>query len=341
MRLPRLVTIGLAAPFSRPARTSVTLAALVFGTTAVIFAVGLDASLARAATGTSNAQGPGPVQVGSANGNPLPASQQQKVQAAIRAQPGTASYVAETTPTIGVSGLTREVNADAFRGDAAWIGYDMVSGRWYRGPGEADVNTAFLTQTGLSVGDTVQVSSGGRPVTVRIAGEVFDPDRQPVLIASWQTLGGAAAGLTVQQYVIGLRPGASQDAYAGSLGHALRGSFSVSTNGGGKFFAVATSLIAMLTLMIAAVAGLGVLNTVLLGTRERVHDLGVFKALGMTPRQLTAMVVCWVAGPALAAAVIAVPAATILHSVTLRAMANAAGTGIPGSLSCSACPAWS
>jgi hypothetical protein len=65
------------------------------------------------------------------------------------------------------------------------------------------------------------------------------------------------------------------------------------------------SLIALLTLMMAVVAGLGVLNTVLLGTRDRVHDLGVFKAVGMTPRQTIVMVLGWVAGPAVAAAVIA------------------------------------
>ena len=55
-------------------------------------------------------------------------------------------------------------------------------------------------------------------------------------------------------------------------------------------------LIGTLTLMLAMVAGLGVLNTIVLSTRERVHDLGVFKAVGMTPRQTIAMVVCWVAG---------------------------------------------
>jgi len=87
-----------------------------------------------------------------------------------------------------------------------------------------------------------------------------------------------------------------------------------------------------LTLMIAVVAGLGVLNTVLLGTRDRVHDLGVFKAVGMTPRQTIAMVVCWVTGPALAAAVIAIPAAMILHTVTGRAMLAAAFTGTPAAI---------
>jgi putative ABC transport system permease protein len=151
------------------------------------------------------------------------------------------------------------------------------------------------------------------------------------LFASWQTLGGAAAGLTVSQYDIDVRPGADVNAYTASLSRSLGSAYQVGTSGSGEFFAIATTLIGMLTLMIAVVAALGVLNTVLLSTRERVHDLGVFKAVGMTPRQLTGMIVCWVAGPALAAAVIAAPAATALHTQTLHAMANAADTGLPGS----------
>ena len=49
LRLPRPVGLGLAAPFARPARTTVTLAAIAFGATAVIFAFGLNSSLSRAA----------------------------------------------------------------------------------------------------------------------------------------------------------------------------------------------------------------------------------------------------------------------------------------------------
>ena len=55
-------------------------------------------------------------------------------------------------------------------------------------------------------------------------------------------------------------------------------------------------MITTLTLLLAAVAALGVLNTVVLITRERVHDLAVFKAIGMSPRQTIAMAVSWVAG---------------------------------------------
>jgi putative ABC transport system permease protein len=49
LHLPRPVGLGLAAPFARPARTLVSLAAIAFGATAVIFAFGLHSSLSRAA----------------------------------------------------------------------------------------------------------------------------------------------------------------------------------------------------------------------------------------------------------------------------------------------------
>jgi putative ABC transport system permease protein len=90
-------------------------------------------------------------------------------------------------------------------------------------------------------------------------------------------------------------------------------------------------LIATLSLLLAAVAALGVLNTVVLNTRERVHDLGVFKAVGMTPRQTIAMAVSWVAGIGLVAGVIAVPLGIALHHEVLPAMASSVGLRLPAS----------
>src|SRR5205085_9955088 len=78
-----------------------------------------------------------------------------------------------------------------------------------------------------------------------------------------------------------------------------------------------------------AVAGLGVLNTVVLDTRERVHELGVFKALGMSPRQTVAMVLTSVAGLGLLAGLVGVPAGIALHDFVLPAMGHAAGTRFP------------
>ena len=56
LRLPRPVTVGLAAPFARPARTAVTLIAILLGATAVTFAVGLSTSLSRVVAGLSHDQ---------------------------------------------------------------------------------------------------------------------------------------------------------------------------------------------------------------------------------------------------------------------------------------------
>jgi putative ABC transport system permease protein len=55
----------------------------------------------------------------------------------------------------------------------------------------------------------------------------------------------------------------------------------------------------------------------------------VFKAVGMTPRQTIAMVVCSAAGVGLLAGVIAVPIGVALHRYVLPIMGNAAQTGIP------------
>ena len=114
-----------------------------------------------------------------------------------------------------------------------------------------------------------------------------------------------------------------------------------------------TSLIRLLTIMVAVLAGLGVLNTVLMLTRERVHDLGIFKAVGMTPRQTITMVICWVIAPAIAAALIALPAGmalqdAVVHAIPARAPrrptcaspASIVHVYTPAGLRCSPSPGW-
>jgi putative ABC transport system permease protein len=335
--LPRPVGLGLAAPFARPARTLVSLAAIAFGATAVIFAFGLHSSLSRAeASQTLSATVPVQLQPFGPGAGPqqLPdAAQDAAVTAALRAQPGTQHDVAVYQDQVKLPGIAPGVNAQAFGGDASWVDYGIIAGRWYDAPGEVDVNTAFLTQSGLAVGDTATVLIGTDPVTVRIAGEVFQPSRQPELFGSVQTLPGLATAANLQAYYVGLRAGTSASAYIQAVNARLgsRGPWAATGPDGGQFYQIASALIGLLALMVSIAAGLGVLNTVLMTTRDRVHDLGIFKALGMRPGQLLTMVLCWIAGPALIAAVIAAPAAVALNQATLNAMASTAHTGIPAS----------
>jgi putative ABC transport system permease protein len=335
--LPRPIGLGLAAPFARPARTLVSLAAIAFGATAVIFAFGLHSSLSRAAA-SQTLSGTVPVQIQQfglgAGPQQFPdAAQDAAVTAALRAQPGTRYDVAVYQNQVKLPGIAPGVNAQAFGGDASWIDYGVIAGHWYDAPGEVDVNTEFLTQSGLAVGDTATVMIGAHPVTVRIAGEVFQPSHQPLLIGSVQTLPGLATTANLQEYYVGLRAGTSASVYIQAVNARLgsRSPWGATGPDGGQFYQIASALIGLLALMVAIAAALGVLNTVLMSTRDRVHDLGIFKALGMRPGQLLTMVVCWIAGPAVIAAVIAAPAAVALNTATLNAMAGTAHTGIPAS----------
>jgi putative ABC transport system permease protein len=248
------------------------------------------------------------------------AAQDAAVTAALRAQPGTRYDVAVYQNQVKLPGIAPGVNAQAFGGDASWIDYGVIAGHWYDAPGEVDVDTA-----------TVMI--GAHPVTVRIAGEVFQPSHQPLLIGSVQTLPGLATTANLQEYYVGLRAGTSASVYIQAVNARLgsRSPWGATGPDGGQFYQIASALIGLLALMVAIAAALGVLNTVLMSTRDRVHDLGIFKALGMRPGQMLTMVVCWIAGPAVIAAMIAAPAAVALNTATLHAMASTAHTGIPAS----------
>ena len=113
-------------------------------------------------------------------------------------------------------------------------------------------------------------------------------------------------------------------------------------SGSGVLLQIISGLVLILTLLLVVVAALGVLNTVVLMTRERVHDLGVFKAVGMTPRQAIEMVVTTVAATGLVAGLIAVPAGMALHNAILPIMGNGAQTAFPpGSTTSTAPRSWS
>jgi putative ABC transport system permease protein len=335
LRLPRPVGLGVAAPFARPARTLVTLAAVAFGATAVIFAVGLHASLDRAAAAQS-LSGTVPVQIQQASYGPNQtptASQLAALAAMVRAQPGTAHEATLYGNQVTVAGVSQQVQALAFDGPSAWTGYALIAGHWYDGPGQVDVNTSFLDASGLAIGGSTTVDTGTAEVTVRIVGEVFAPSRQPRLYGATQTLPGLASGQNFWQVDVGLRPGASATAYIQAVNGTFgaNGTFAAMPPSVGQFYVIASALIGFLALMVAIAAGLGVLNTVLMTTRDRVHDLGVFKALGMRPGQIVTMVICWIAVPAIVAAAMAAPAAVALNAATLHAMGATSHTGVPAS----------
>jgi putative ABC transport system permease protein len=337
--LPRAVTLGLAAPFARPARTMMTVIAILFGAAAVTFGAGLAISLDRVVQDNPDTALPVYVSLNQAGpGQPaMTAAQQHSVVSLLAAQPGTLHYLTETDDNLSLPGLSDSASVTAYGGgNPAWSGYALISGRWYSGsPGaaEVDVNTLFLTDTGTSVGSAYALGSGSHRVTVRIAGEVFDPGKNLDMYMSPATLTAIdpdAAG--PEQYDVAVRSGTSPPAYANTVSAALGRSYQAYTSGSTGTLTAVLALVAMLTILIIVVAGLGVLNTVALQIRERAHDIGVFKSIGMTPRQTLAMIVCSVAFTGLIAGIVAIPAGVYLHHSVVPVMARAANSGYPPSL---------
>lgn len=305
----------------------------------MILAVGLSSSLIK--INDISSLGLGKVETGLGKGSSrqtLTLAQSRQIVTAIRAQPGTLRYVAEADNgplinSISVAGGLPDLNVVAYSGDSSSLGWPVISGHWYHAPGEVDVNTQFLTLIGLHVGDRLTLTVRGRPVPARIAGQIYDPNG-PSLYTSWQTLGGTAAGIRATHYAIELRPGTSLHAYLTALRKNLGPRFGTHIPEAGKAAAAAASssaLVRLLTELIAVLAGLGVLSSMLMLTRERVHDLGIFKALGMTPGQTLTMVFCWVIAPAVAAAALAIPAAIYLHALTVESIGTITGSGVPAS----------
>ncbi|KOV27194.1 ABC transporter permease [Streptomyces sp. XY152] len=342
--LPRPVSLGLARPFARPARTLAMGAAVLFGTVAVTFTAGMGASLGRVMEAKAHDVADVTVPAPPPDFGPrLPGREERPradpaaVAAAIGSAAGTGKHYSATRVRATVSGPTGTVDVVAFTGDASWGGYTMVSGRWFGAPGEAVVPTPFLTATGTRVGDTVTLEGLAEPVTVRIVGEVLDPrnDGMQVFLDA-SALTAARPGLTETSHHIAVAPGADVSAYVDALNEDLAPLGAAARAGGpgagGDMVVTLNALSAILTSMLVAVAALGVLGGVLLDTRERVRELGVHKALGMTPRQAVTMVLTSVVVTGLVAGAAGVPLGVALHGRVLPAMGDGAGLRLPGSV---------
>ncbi|MFE4957968.1 ABC transporter permease [Streptomyces sp. NPDC056653] len=342
--LPQPVALGLARPFARPARTLAMGTAILFGAIAVTFTVGMGASLGQVMKAkvhdAADVVVPAPLPDFGPQGpgrEKQPKADPAAVGAAIEAAAGTGKYYSAATVRATVSGLTGTTDVIAFTRDASWGGYTMVSGRWIDKPGEAVAPTPLLVATGTRIGDTVTLNGLAEPVTVRIVGEVLDPRNDGMQVfTDASTLTAAHPDLTETSHHIAITSGTDVTRYVDALNNDLAPLGATARAGGldagGDMVVTLNALSVILTLMLVAVAALGVLNGVLLDTRERVRELGVHKALGMTPRQTIAMVITSVVVTGLVAGTLGVPLGVALHGWVIPAMGDSVGLRLPGSV---------
>ncbi|MFJ1733535.1 ABC transporter permease [Streptomyces sp. NPDC088254] len=357
--LPRPVTYGLATPFTHPVRALAMLLAVAFGTIAVTFAVGLTSSLgaisasqdpeSRASVTVTTVKmntlaPPPPPPAGGeaspppvADGRPDPSKAKPadpaKVRSAITSQAGLDSYYGKLQTEVVVAGVSGSVQARLYEGDSRDGSYEMLSGHWLTGKGQVVVPSRFLERTSTKIGDTVRVTYEQQSADLKIVGESFDTSGNQLEIHATMSDFPAAAPST---FLVKVLADVSADDYARKLASVVRplggDATTIPPDEQEGVILIMKAMAVLLTLMLVAVAGLGVLNSVILDTRERVHDLGVCKAIGMTPRQTVSLVLASVTAIGALGGLLGVPVGYVLHGFVMPVMARAVGTTMPSSV---------
>ncbi|WP_406210095.1 ABC transporter permease [Kitasatospora sp. NBC_01560] len=345
--LPRPMSLGLAQPFAKPARAALVGAAVLFGAVSVTFAIGLETTFTKYMdAGTSGFKAgsmlvvPAGTPSGfhpSGGGPANPHLDYTGVAAALASLPGTkAAFGWGTSGATVIGAPTGDyTEVDTTTGDLSWTNLALLHGRWYQNTGEAVINDHLASTTGIQVGDTVTVAQDNKRLPLRIVGIDFDGSSSGVVLTDSATF--TTAGLTpyITQFNVKLADNVSGPNWSASAAPVLTPLHAeASPNNTFPNVTVLTmsALVATLTLMMIAVAALGVLNTVVQDTRERIHDLGIFKALGMTPKQTIAMVLTSVSLTGLVAGLIGVPIGMAVEKATLSQMVSALGRNMPSSV---------
>ncbi|MFJ9844672.1 ABC transporter permease [Kitasatospora sp. NPDC101155] len=314
-RLPRAVSLGLGQPFARPARTALTMAAIVLGVVTVTVTTGVSSTLARSMTAPDSYTHID-VQTSAFSENKIaPRLTQEQTEAMLHATPGADQVSVRGLVRVGIVGQPQLVFANFYGGDAMvdhWR-LNVVEGRPATGLNEIEVGPAFLDQHGLKLGDRITLLLDGRQTTVTLVGEEVQGNANAITSNA-----ATAAMLTpdphVVEYDVRLAAGADAAAYQKAVTAADPSlSTSVVTPGTEGSIVAIQTFSTTFTVLLSVVAALGVFNTLLLTIRERRRDLGMLKSIGMTPRQVVAMTITSVAWQGVASGIIGIPVGILVH----------------------------
>ncbi|MGW2372283.1 ABC transporter permease [Kitasatospora sp. NPDC001683] len=315
-RLPRAVSLGLGQPFARPARTALTMAAIVLGVVTVTVTTGVSSTLARTMGAVPDGRTHIDVQTSAFSENKIEARlTPDQTEAMLHATPGAERVSVRGLVRVGILGQPQLVFANFYGGDAMvdHRRLDVVEGRLATGLNEIEAGPAFLDQHGLKLGDRVTLVLEGRQTTVTIVGKEAQGNANAI-----SSNAATRALLTpdphVVEYDVKLAAGTDAVAYQKAVTDADPSlSASVSTPGTDGSVVAIKSFSTTFSVLLSVVAALGVFNTLLLTIRERRRDLGMLKSIGMTPRQVVAMTVTSVAWQGVASGIIGIPLGILAH----------------------------
>ena len=254
---------------------------------------------------------------------------ERQTRALLERDPGVAAAYPGVETAALVPGQTATIALRGLGTDQDPYPYTLAEGRPASGADEAVAGQGLLDLLDVRVGDWVRMTVGDQPQILHIVGRSIEPDNAGrVISTSLDTLRANDPGLRPTLYELRLHPGADPREVAGRLATAGRGHLDVHTvtnpaDGLSPLRAVVAGLIAVLALI-----GLIELLTAIGGTvRESERDLLALKAIGLSPRQITAITVTATGCTALAAVLAATALGLPLAHWLIDAQGRSSGIG--------------
>jgi putative ABC transport system permease protein len=226
-------------------------------------------------------------------------------------------------------------------GDTRRVAATLTSGRWYAASADEIVlGDQAMQHYRLHLGDriplTVTLNSGQEvTVTYTIVGTLFATQRTDEGYAPLNTITAQPSVRTSDLlpyigYEVTLRPGISANAFAQILQQLTADRISVSVYNLSPPAQVteAIGIMMILGIVLMVIAGIGILNAMLLSTRERYRELGTLKAVGLTPGQMLRSVLDGAIALGVLAIVVGIPLGLIATAEGLQAIVDSLG-GLP------------
>ncbi|MER7663717.1 FtsX-like permease family protein [Streptomyces sp. NPDC096193] len=329
LRVPPALVLGWRAAFPRRARTLLTVARLALPllliTVALVAWTTLDVFRSRPADmGVPAALTVRAEQSGSPSG--------QQLDRALAAPPAVAAVHPGVEVAALVPGQTGTITLRGLGTARSPYPFTVVEGRAADGPDEAVAGQGLLDLLDVRVGDWVRMTVEGRPQILHIVGRSIEPEAGGRVISTTvDTLAERDPAVRPDFYHLVLRPGADPRAVSDSLAAAAGGALEIrETPNPADRLEPARGVIATLIGVLALIGLTELLTVIGTGVRDRGRDLLALKAIGLTPRQISAAIVTAAGFTALLAAALGTGLGVLSGSwlVDIQGRSSGMGAGI-------------
>jgi putative ABC transport system permease protein len=333
--VPVVAALGVRGITARPLRAALVWIVLLLGVMTAVFALGALATIDRYAQEAALTGVFADVFIRPDLYDP------QATPQLIASRPEVAYYYASFERTGVLENGVSQLDVVFANGDTRRVSATLTSGRWYSASADEIVlGDQAMQQYRLRLGDhiplTITLNSGQEvTATYTIVGTLFATQRTNEGYAPLDTI-TAQPGVRTSDllpyigYEVTLRPGVSANAFAETMQEltADRIGISVYNLNPPTQVTEAIGIMMLLGIVLMVIAAVGILNAMLLSTRERYRELATLRAIGLTPAQMLRSVLDGAIALGALAVVIGIPLGLYLTARGLQALVDSLG-GLP------------